>query len=77
MCGAKINGKLVSLEVALTNGDVVEVVTNKGENAAPSRDWLNFVKSQRARSKIKAWFTRERREEAIDCRKRVNRKTDA
>jgi len=67
--GAKINGKLVSLEVALTNGDVVEVVTNKGENAAPSRDWLNFVKSQRARSKIKAWFTRERREEAIDAGK--------
>ncbi|MGA1117528.1 MAG: RelA/SpoT family protein [Candidatus Nanopelagicaceae bacterium] len=66
---AKINGKLVSLEVALTNGDVVEVVTNKGENAAPSRDWLNFVKSQRARSKIKAWFTRERREEAIDAGK--------
>jgi GTP pyrophosphokinase len=67
--GAKVNGKLVSLEAPLTNGDVVEVVTNKGENAAPSRDWLNFVKSQRARSKIKAWFTRERREEAIDAGK--------
>ncbi len=67
--GAKVNGKLVSLEAPLTNGDVVEVVTNKGENAAPSRDWLSFVKSQRARSKIKAWFTRERREEAIDAGK--------
>lgn len=67
--GAKVNGKLVSLEAPLTNGDVIEVVTNKGENAAPSRDWLNFVKSQRARSKIKAWFTRERREEAIDAGK--------
>ena len=65
--GAKVNGKLVSLEAPLANGDVIEVVTNKGENAAPSRDWLNFVKSQRARSKIKAWFTRERREEAIDA----------
>ncbi|MEY3710543.1 MAG: hypothetical protein RLZZ99_364 [Actinomycetota bacterium] len=67
--GAKVNGKLVSLEAALMNGDVVEVVTNKGENAQPSRDWLNFVKSQRARSKIKAWFSRERREEAIDAGK--------
>lgn len=67
--GAKVNGKLVSLEAPLANGDVIEVVTNKGENAAPSRDWLSFVKSQRARSKIKAWFTRERREEAIDAGK--------
>jgi GTP pyrophosphokinase len=67
--GAKVNGKLVSLEAPLSNGDVVEVVTNKGENAAPSRDWLSFVKSQRARSKIKAWFTKERREEAIDAGK--------
>ncbi len=67
--GAKVNGKLVSLEAPLSNGDVVEVVTNKGENAAPSRDWLNFVKSQRARSKIKAWFTKERREEANDAGK--------
>lgn len=67
--GAKVNGKLVSLEASLSNGDVIEVVTNKGDNAAPSRDWLNFVKSQRARSKIKAWFTRERREEAIDAGK--------
>ena len=67
--GAKVNGKLVSLEAPLSNGDVIEVVTNKGENAAPSRDWLSFVKSPRARSKIKAWFTKERREEAIDAGK--------
>ncbi|MBM3743848.1 MAG: bifunctional (p)ppGpp synthetase/guanosine-3',5'-bis(diphosphate) 3'-pyrophosphohydrolase [Actinobacteria bacterium] len=67
--GAKVNGKLVSLETPLSNGDVIEVVTNKGEHAAPSRDWLNFVKSPRARSKIKAWFSRERREEAIDAGK--------
>ncbi|NDB31048.1 MAG: bifunctional (p)ppGpp synthetase/guanosine-3',5'-bis(diphosphate) 3'-pyrophosphohydrolase, partial [Actinobacteria bacterium] len=65
--GAKVNGKLVSLEAPLSNGDVIEIVTNKGENASPSRDWLNFVKSQRARSKIKAWFSRERREEAIEA----------
>jgi GTP diphosphokinase / guanosine-3',5'-bis(diphosphate) 3'-diphosphatase len=67
--GAKVNGKLVSLEAPLSNGDVIEVVTNKGEHASPSRDWLNFVKSPRARSKIKAWFTKERREEAIDAGK--------
>ena len=67
--GAKVNGKLVSLETLLVNGDVVEIVTNKGDTAGPSRDWLNFVKSGRARSKIKAWFTRERREEAIEIGK--------
>jgi GTP pyrophosphokinase len=65
--GAKVNGKLVSLEIPLANGDVVEVLTNKAETASPSRDWLNFVKSSRARSKIKAWFSKERREEAIDA----------
>jgi GTP diphosphokinase / guanosine-3',5'-bis(diphosphate) 3'-diphosphatase len=51
----------------LVNGDVIEIVTNKSENAGPSRDWLNFVKSPRARSKIKAHFSKERREEAIDA----------
>ena len=65
--GAKVNGKLIPLESALANGDVVEVVTNRNPQAAPSRDWLNFVKSQRARSKIKAWFSKERREEAIEA----------
>ena len=65
--GAKVNNRLVPLDTKLSNGDVVEVVTNKNPQAGPSRDWLNFVKSPRARSKIKAWFTRERREEAIDA----------
>ena len=65
--GAKVNGKLVPLESTLANGDVVEVVTNKSPTAAPSRDWLNFVHSPRARSKIKAWFSKERKEEAIDA----------
>ena len=65
--GAKVNGKLIPLESALANGDVVDIVTNKSPNAAPSRDWLNFVKSPRARSKIKAWFSKERREEAIEA----------
>ena len=65
--GAKVNGRLVPLESKLNNGDVIEIVINKGEHAGPSRDWLNFVKSPRARSKIKAWFSKERREEAIDA----------
>jgi guanosine-3',5'-bis(diphosphate) 3'-pyrophosphohydrolase len=65
--GAKVNGRLVGLESKLSNGDVVEIVTNKSDAAGPSRDWLNFVKSPRARSKIKAWFSKERREEAIDA----------
>lgn len=65
--GAKVNGRLVPLESRLNNGDVVEILTNKGEHAGPSRDWLNFVQSPRARSKIKAWFSKERREEAIDA----------
>ena len=65
--GAKVNGRLVPLESKLNNGDVVEIVTNKSDSAGPSRDWLNFVKSPRARSKIKAFFSKERREEAIDA----------
>ena len=65
--GAKVNGKLVPLESHLVNGDVVDVVINKGLNAAPSHDWLNFVTSSRARSKIKAWFSKERKEEAIEA----------
>ena len=64
--GARVNGKLVSLDSTLENGDVVEIFTSKAEGAGPSRDWLDFVQSGRARSKIKAWFTKERRDEAID-----------
>jgi len=64
--GARVNGRLVPLESTLDNSDVVEIFTSKAPTAGPSRDWLQFVKSQRARSKIKQWFTKERREEAID-----------
>jgi guanosine-3',5'-bis(diphosphate) 3'-pyrophosphohydrolase len=64
--GAKVNGRLVPLETALTSGDSVEVFTSKNPDAAPSQDWLTFVKSTRARNKIRAWFTKERRDEAID-----------
>jgi guanosine-3',5'-bis(diphosphate) 3'-pyrophosphohydrolase len=64
--GARVNGRLVPLESTLDNGDVVEVFTSKAPNAAPSRDWLGFVASPRARNKIRQWFTKERREEAIE-----------
>ncbi len=64
--GARVNGRLVPLESTLDNGDVVEVFTSKAPSAGPSRDWLGFVKSPRARNKIRQWFTKERREEAID-----------
>jgi guanosine-3',5'-bis(diphosphate) 3'-pyrophosphohydrolase len=64
--GARVNGRLVPLESTLDNSDVVEIFTSKAPTAGPSRDWLTFVKSQRARSKIKQWFTKERREEAIE-----------
>ena len=64
--GARVNGRLVPLESVLEHGDVVEVFTSKSPNAGPSRDWLGFVKSPRARSKIRHWFTKERREEAIE-----------
>jgi GTP diphosphokinase / guanosine-3',5'-bis(diphosphate) 3'-diphosphatase len=64
--GARVNGRLVPLESTLDNGDVVEVFTSKSEGAGPSRDWLGFVKSPRARSKIRHWFTKERREEATE-----------
>ena len=64
--GAKVNGRLVPLDSRLQIGDVIEVFTNKSEAAGPSQDWLSFVRSPRARNKIKAWFTKERREEAIE-----------
>jgi len=64
--GARVNGRLVPLESTLDNGDVIEVFTSKAPTASPSQDWLTFVKSPRARSKIRAWFTKERRDEAIE-----------
>ncbi|GHA38104.1 GTP pyrophosphokinase [Streptomyces spiroverticillatus] len=64
--GARVNGRLVPLESTLDNGDLVEVFTSKADGAGPSRDWLGFVKSPRARNKIRAWFSKERRDEAIE-----------
>ncbi len=67
--GARVNGKLVPLESELKNGDVVEIFTSKSDGSGPSRDWLNFVVSARAKSKIKAWFSKERRDEAVESGK--------
>ncbi|HEY1106925.1 bifunctional (p)ppGpp synthetase/guanosine-3',5'-bis(diphosphate) 3'-pyrophosphohydrolase [Agromyces endophyticus] len=64
--GAKVNGRLVPLESELSSGDVVEVFTSKNPDSGPSKDWLGFVKSPRARNKIRQWFTKERRDEAIE-----------
>lgn len=64
--GAKVNGRLVPLESSLNTGDVVEIFTSKNPDSGPSQDWLNFVKSPRARNKIRQWFTKERRDEAIE-----------
>jgi GTP pyrophosphokinase len=66
--GARVNGRLVPLESVLANGDVVEILTAKGSGpgSGPSRDWLDFAASPRARNKIKGWFSKERREEAVE-----------
>ena len=62
--GARVNDRLVPLDHVLQNGDTVEILTSKAEDAGPSRDWLTTVRSTRARSKIRSFFNRERREDA-------------
>ena len=64
--GAKVNGRLVPLETELSSGDVIEIFTSKSQEASPSQDWLKFVQSQRAKSKIKQWFSAERKEVATE-----------
>ncbi|PWG60438.1 RelA/SpoT family protein [Bifidobacterium catulorum] len=64
--GARVNGRLVPLDTKLDNGDTVEILTSKSDTAGPSRDWLSFVKSPKARNKIRQWFSKERRSEAIE-----------
>jgi GTP pyrophosphokinase len=64
--GARVNGRLVSLDASLGSGDTCEIFTSKVDGAGPSRDWLGFVQSPRARTKIKNWFTRERREDMVE-----------
>src|SRR6266436_3461989 len=67
--GAKVNGQMVTLRHEIVNGDVVEILTNKGHT--PSRDWLSFVKSSHARSKIRQWINLHEREEATDMGKKL------
>ena len=67
--GARVNGRLVALERTLDNGEVVEVFTSKAATAGPSRDWQGFVASPRAKTKIRQWFAKERREEALEAGK--------
>ena len=64
--GAKVNGRLVPLDTVLRSADVVEIVTSKSDAAGPSRDWLAIAQSSRAKSKIRQWFQRERRDDAIE-----------
>jgi GTP pyrophosphokinase len=64
--GARINGRLVPLDTQLSSGDTVEIFTSKVEGAGPSRDWLKFVVTHRAANKIRHWYSRERREDAIE-----------
>jgi len=64
--GARVNARLVPLDSALQSGDTCEIFTSKVEGAGPSRDWMQFVQTPRASSKIRQWFSRERRVDAID-----------
>ncbi|MCU1426192.1 MAG: (p)ppGpp synthetase, RelA/SpoT family [Actinomycetia bacterium] len=65
--GARVNGRLVPLDSHMQSGDTCEIFTSKVEGAGPSRDWLQFVQTPRARSKIRQWFSRERRVDAMDA----------
>ncbi|MGQ0483473.1 MAG: RelA/SpoT family protein [Pseudonocardia sp.] len=67
--GSRVNGRLVALERKLENGEVIEIFTSKAAGAGPSQDWLSFVASPRAKAKIRQWFAKERREEAIEAGK--------
>jgi GTP diphosphokinase / guanosine-3',5'-bis(diphosphate) 3'-diphosphatase len=73
--GAKVNGRLVPLESTLSNGETVEILTSKAPDSGPSQDWLGFVKSARARNKIKHWFSKERREASADTGKAMIART--
>jgi len=63
--GAKVNGRMVPLSYVFENGDVAEIITSSRRNAGPSLDWLSFVATSQAKSRIKAWYRREQREESV------------
>lgn len=63
--GARVNGRLVPLSTELESGDIVEIITSKAQDAHPSRDWLEFTKSSKAASKIRGWFSKERKASAL------------
>ncbi len=65
MIGAKVDGKMVSLDYTVKMGQIIEIVTSNSLNHGPSRDWLKIVRTSEARNKIRAWFKKERREENI------------
>ena len=69
--GAKVNGRLVPLHHLMKSGDTCEIFTSKSEDAGPTRDWLQFVESPRARNKIKQWFSRERRDDMLEAGREV------
>ncbi|SPT74470.1 Bifunctional (p)ppGpp synthase/hydrolase relA [Arcanobacterium haemolyticum] len=67
--GAKVNDRLVTLDHELQSGDTVEIITSKSEDAAPSQGWADFVVTARARSKIKQWYSRSRKDETVESGK--------
>lgn len=64
--GARVNGRLVPLDTVLNSGDTVEILTSTAESAEPSEEWMNFVASPKAKSKIKQWVSRERIDDLVE-----------
>lgn len=65
MVGAKVNGRIVPIDYQIKNGEIIEILTSSQQGKGPSRDWLKIVRTSEARSKIRAWYKKERREENI------------
>ncbi len=66
MVGAKVDGRIVSIDYEVKTGEIVEILTTSAQGRGPSRDWLNIVKTGEARNKIRSWFKKERREENVE-----------